>query len=79
MNLFSKELPAVRRTQPITKKAKISTTPHVQLLQWLNGKQQQHEISALGNKIMHDFVACDIFVTYVKIVSSCSLETKLRG
>ena len=36
-------LPAVRRTQPTTKKAKISSTTHVQMLQWLHGKQQQHE------------------------------------
>ena len=35
------KFPAVRRTQPSTKKAKISSTTHVQLLQWLNGKQQQ--------------------------------------
>ena len=34
------EFPAVRRTQPSTKKAEISSTTHVQLLQWLNGKQQ---------------------------------------
>ena len=32
---------AVRRTQPSTK-AQIST--HVQLLQWLHGKQQQHSM-----------------------------------
>ena len=31
----------MRRTQPSTKKAKISSTTHVQLLQWLHGKQQQ--------------------------------------
>ena len=35
-----KELPAVRRTQPITKKAKISSTTPCPLLQWLHGKQQ---------------------------------------
>ena len=35
------ELPAVRRTQPTTKKAKISSTTHVQMLQWFYGKQQQ--------------------------------------
>ena len=40
---FIKELPAVRRTQPITKKAYMSLTTHVQLLQWLHGKQQQHK------------------------------------
>ena len=34
-------LPAERRTQPTTKKAKISSTTHVQMLQWLHGKQQQ--------------------------------------
>ena len=28
------EFPAVRRTQPCTKKVKISSTTHVQLLQW---------------------------------------------
>ena len=33
----------MRRTQPITKKAKISATTHVQLLQWLHGKQQQQQ------------------------------------
>ena len=33
----------MRRTQPTTKKAKISSTTHVQMLQWLHGKQQQHE------------------------------------
>ena len=32
----------MRRTQPTTKKAKISSTAHVQMLQWLHGKQQQH-------------------------------------
>ena len=32
----------VRRTQPSTK-AKISSTTHVQLLQWLHGKQQQQQ------------------------------------
>ena len=37
------ELPVVRRAQPSTKKAKISSTTHVQLLQWLHGKQQQHK------------------------------------
>ena len=31
----------MRRTQPSTKKAKISSTTRVQLLQWLHGKQQQ--------------------------------------
>ena len=31
----------MRRTQPTTKKAKISSTTHVQMLQWLHGKQQQ--------------------------------------
>ena len=35
------EFPAVRRTQPSTKNANISSTTHVQLLQWLHGKQQQ--------------------------------------
>ena len=44
------ELAAVRRTHPSTKKAKISSTTHVQLLQWLHGKQQQHNISYLGHK-----------------------------
>ena len=41
--LFHKNpsIPAVRRTQPTTKKAKISSTTHVQMLQWLHGKQQQ--------------------------------------
>ena len=39
-----RELPAVRRTQPITKKAKISLTTHVQLLQWSHGKQQQYKL-----------------------------------
>ena len=38
------ELPAVRRSQPITKKANISSTAHVQLLQWLHGKQQQQQL-----------------------------------
>ena len=31
----------MRRTQPTTKKTKISSTTHVQMLQWLHGKQQQ--------------------------------------
>ena len=31
----------MRRTQPTTKKAEISSTTHVQMLQWLHGKQQQ--------------------------------------
>ena len=31
----------MRRTQPTTKKAKISSTTHVQIVQWLHGKQQQ--------------------------------------
>ena len=35
----------MRRTQPSTD-AKISSTTHVQLLQWLHGKQQQHEALA---------------------------------
>ena len=34
----------MRRTQPSTKKAKISSTTHVQLLQWLHCKQQQQEV-----------------------------------
>ena len=34
----------MRRTQPSTK-GQISSTAHVQLLQWLHGKQQQHEYS----------------------------------
>ena len=38
------ELPAVLRTQPITKRARISCPSHVQLLQWLHSKQQQKEI-----------------------------------
>ena len=33
----------MRRTQPTTKKAKISSTTHVQMLQWLHGKQQQQQ------------------------------------
>ena len=32
----------MRRTQPITKEAKISSSTHVHWLQWLHGKQQQH-------------------------------------
>ena len=32
----------MRRTQPSTNKAKFSSTNHVQLVQWLQGKQQQH-------------------------------------
>ena len=32
----------MRRTQRSTKKAKISSTTRVQLLQWLHGEQQQH-------------------------------------
>ena len=42
------EFPAVRRTQLSTKKAKISSTTHVQLLQWLHGKQQQHRQFSQG-------------------------------
>ena len=38
-----KELPAVRRKQPITKRPKF-LQQHVQLLQWLHGKQQQHNL-----------------------------------
>ena len=34
------ELPAVRRTQPSSKGSNFFNT-HVQLLQWLHGKQQQ--------------------------------------
>ena len=34
------EFPAVRRTEPITI-GQISSTPHVQLIQCLHGKQQQ--------------------------------------
>ena len=34
----------MRRTKSITKKAKISSTTHVQLLQWLHGKQQQQPV-----------------------------------
>ena len=37
----------MRRTQPTTKKAKISSTTHVQMLQWLHGKQQQQHKSSL--------------------------------
>ena len=33
----------MRRTQPTTRNAKISSTNHVQMLQWLHGKQQQHK------------------------------------
>ena len=32
----------MRRTQPTTKKVNISSKTHVQMLQWLHGKQQQH-------------------------------------
>ena len=35
----------MRRTQPITKKAKISSNNPCPLLQWLHGKQQQHNWS----------------------------------
>ena len=38
----------MRRTQPITKKANISSTTHVQLLQLLYGKQQQQHIFIFG-------------------------------
>ena len=38
----------MRRTQPITKMAKISLTTHVQLLQWSHGKQQQHDYAAIA-------------------------------
>ena len=39
------ELPAVGTTQPITKDQNCLTT-HVQLLQWLYGKQRQHPLNS---------------------------------
>ena len=33
----------MRRTQPTYQKAKIYSTTHVQLLQWLHGKQQYQQ------------------------------------
>ena len=44
----------MRRTQPTTKKAKISSTTHVQMLQWLHGKQQQHKQFKVRNLIQKD-------------------------
>ena len=41
------ELPALRRTQPITIGQNFFKT-HVQLLKWLHGKQQQHLILYIG-------------------------------
>ena len=34
----------MRRPQPITKRPKFSSITHVKFLQWLHGKQQQHDI-----------------------------------
>ena len=53
------ELPAVRRTQPIPHRPKFLPTTHVQLLQWLHGKQQQQHTPELlfllvpGNRCVH--------------------------
>ena len=38
----------MRRTQPTTRKAKISSTSHVQMLQLLHGKQQQQPLKLRG-------------------------------
>ena len=43
-------LSSMRRTQPPTKKIRISSTIYVQLLQWLHGKQQQHEVIIFLNQ-----------------------------
>ena len=52
------DFPAVRRTQPTTKKAKISSTTHVQMLQWLHGKQQQQQVT-WGFPQWQNYGCCD--------------------
>ena len=47
-------LPAVHRTQPITI-GKISPTAHVQLIQWLHGKQQQQQYGKFLALCLHLF------------------------
>ena len=42
-----KELPALRRTQPTTKRPKFLPTTHVKMLQWLHGQQQQHKATCI--------------------------------
>ena len=44
------ELPAVRRTQPITL-GQISSAAHVHLRQWLHGKQQQHRCLVVAESL----------------------------
>ena len=47
----------VHRKQLIIKKAKIYSTTHVQLLQWLHGKQQQ-QMTSTNLKRMMQSVSC---------------------